>query len=272
MIGELRQFEGDNGRAPTSRDMRIAHGLHSYHSYRRAFGTWNKALKAAGIKFNKHRFSEAEAISKERVEYVIQQLKISSDNSEFIKDLKKAYLVGAIMGDGCVNYYCYGHKRQHYLIQFGNTSKLFVDEVMESMRCLGIKPRFIKRENHRFNDSCTRKPIYQVQGNNKEFVMWVKNTSIESINKWLISDVRLATAFLKGFYEAEGCFSRGYVEFVNTNEKLICLTQSLIRYLGVNTHPPSKCILPSGKTKYTLRIKVGASVLVNIINPCIKRG
>lgn len=273
LIKELQQFEIVKVRSPTARDMRTVHGLHSYHSYRRAFGTWNNALKTAGIKLNQHRFSEAEAISNERVEYVTQQLKISSVSTEFIKDLKKAYLFGAIMGDGCVNYYCYGPKRQHYLIQFSNTSKLFVDEVMEAMEYLGIKPRFIKRDKNYFNDSCTRKPIYQVQGNNKDFVMWFKNTSLETFEKWLTSDVRLAVLFLKGFYEAEGCCSQKKVHFDNTNKELIMLVENLVHHSGFCTCKLKKSPLPSGKIKYTIRLpKISTDVFLSVINPCIKRG
>lgn len=274
LIKELQQFEIDKGRSPTARDMRTVHGLHSYHSYRRAFGTWNNALKSAGIKVNNDIFSEAEAISGERIKYVTQHLKISNNSAEFIKDMNKAYLIGAVMGDGCVNYYCYGPRRQHYLIQFMNTSKLFVDKVLEAMNCLGIKPRFIKREK-KYIGAYNIKPLYQVQGNNKDFVMWFKNTSLETFEKWLTSDVKFAVLFLKGFYEAEGSCSKNLqrVSFTNTNKELINMVQKLMEYLGFNTHPPYKWVVPSGKTKYDLRLfGVGSNMFLDIINPCIKRG
>lgn len=273
LIKELQQFEIDKGRSPTARDMRTVHGLHSYHSYRRAFGTWNNALKTASIKVNNDIFSEAEAISGERIKYVTQQLKISNNSEEFIKDMNKAYLIGAVMGDGCVNYYYYGPKRQHYLIQFMNTSKLFVDEVLKAMNCLGIKPRFIKREKPH-KDSYNKKPIYQVQGNNRTFVLWFKNTPLKTIQEWLTSDVRLAVLFIKGFYEAEGSYDakdRKCVSFVNTNKELIDLVKHLIEYLGFKTHSPYNKAIPSGKIKYDLRLSgIGAIILLDIINPCIK--
>lgn len=275
LIKELQQFEIDKGRTPTARDMRTVHGLHSYHSYRRAFSTWNNALKTAGIKVNNDIFSEAEAISGERINYVKQQLKISNNSAEFIKDINKAYLIGAVMGDGCVNYYCYGPRRQHYLIQFMNTSKLFVNEVLKTMKCLGIKPRFIKREK-KYIGAYNKKPLYQVQGNNRDFVMWFKNTSLETFEKWLTSDVRFAVLFLKGFYEAEGSYDakdRQCVSFVNTSKDLIDLVKHLIEYLGFKTHVPYNKAIPSGKIKYDLRLSgVGANILLDIINPCIKRG
>jgi len=46
-----------------------------------------------------------------------------------------------------------------------------------------------------------------------------------------------------------------------------------MEYLGFNTHPPYKWVVPSGKTKYDLRLSgVGSNMFLDIINPCIKRG
>ena len=54
LILELHRFVNQNDRVPTFKDMQGKFGYPSNSSYVRQFGTWNKALEAAGLELNQY--------------------------------------------------------------------------------------------------------------------------------------------------------------------------------------------------------------------------
>lgn len=53
LISELQRFHRENGRVPKIKDIQTKFGYPDFNNYRNHFGSWNNALKAAGLKINK---------------------------------------------------------------------------------------------------------------------------------------------------------------------------------------------------------------------------
>ncbi len=185
----------------------------------------------------------------------------------------QAYLLGALKGDGWVNFYHYGPRRQHYLIQFFNSSRVFVDEVMEALRSLGIKPRISSIRRSGWNI----KPQIAVQGNNKPFVQWWLNLDYDSMREWLLEDEERCIAFLKGFYEADGSRSKERrISFSNHDIHLLEVVKNMLKHLGFNPtlRGRRRKSRPNSKPEYVVRLnrmKEGESFLI-MTKPCIKGG
>ena len=182
----------------------------------------------------------------------------------------QAYLLGALKGDGWVNFYHYGATRQHYLIQFFNSSRVFVDEVMEALRNLGIKPRISSIRRSGWNVL----PQITVQGNNKPFVMWWLNLDYESMREWLLEDEEKCVAFLKGFYEADGTQDSQRIRFSNHDKRLLQVIKTILESLDF--HPTLtgrvRASRPNRKPEYTVGLhrKKERNRFLKMINPCIK--
>ncbi len=184
----------------------------------------------------------------------------------------QAYLLGALKGDGWVNFYHYGPRRQHYLIQFFNSSRIFVDEVMNALRNLGIKPRISSIRRSGWNVL----PQIAVQGNNKPFVMWWLNLDYDSMREWLLEDKERCIAFLKGFYEADGSQSRNRIRLSNSDKQLLQVIKEILEYLGFHptlTGGPRKD-RPHRKPEYETSLNRIAERdrFLMITKPCIKGG
>ena len=182
----------------------------------------------------------------------------------------QAYLLGALKGDGWVNFYYYGPGRQHYLIQFFNSSRIFVDEVMDTLRVLKIKPRIGSIRKSGWNV----KPQIAVQGNNKPFVMWWLNLDYDSMREWLLEDGERCIAFLKGFYEADGTQDIQKVRFANHDKRLLQVIKTILESLGF--HPTLIGGPRKGRKKpeytVTLNRKKERNRFLIMTKPCINGG
>jgi len=178
--------------------------------------------------------------------------------------------LGALKGDGWVNFYYYGPRRQHYLIQFFNSKRVFVDEVMSALRALGIKPRISSIRRSGWNVL----PQIAVQGNNKPFVMWWLNLDYESMKEWLLEDEKRGIAFLKGFYEADGSNSGNRTGFFNHDKALLQVIKTILESLGF--HPTLIGGPRKGKKKpeYSVNLnrKKERKRFLTMTKPCIKGG
>lgn len=183
---------------------------------------------------------------------------------------KRAYLLGALKGDGWVNFYHYGPTRQHYLIQFFNSSRVFVDTVMDALRSLGIKPRIGSIRRSGWNVL----PQIAVQGNNKPFVMWWLNLDYNSMREWLLEDDERGIAFLKGFYEADGTQDSQRIRLSNHDKRLLQVIKTILESLDF--HPTLtggiRSSRPNRKPEYcvSLNRKKERNRFLIMTNPCIK--
>jgi len=137
-----------------------------------------------------------------------------------------AYLVGLLKGDGSVIYYTY--KKQYPNIKRGLISlttkdKLIVDFSLRFLKEIGLNPNI-----HLDKNKC-----YKISATSKLFVNWYLGLNL----KETFNNSSLKIAFLRGFYEAEGCYyyetgnKFPYVGIVNCNEKLIYYVFDLIQEL-----------------------------------------
>jgi 3-polyprenyl-4-hydroxybenzoate decarboxylase len=62
LIKILKKFNRQNGRLPLSKDMKRINGYPSIEVYMNRFGSWNKALLAAGLDLNNAIYSDKELI------------------------------------------------------------------------------------------------------------------------------------------------------------------------------------------------------------------
>lgn len=54
LLNRLRRFEKENGRVPVQNDFNGNHKYPGFKTYERQFGSWNKALKLAGLRANRN--------------------------------------------------------------------------------------------------------------------------------------------------------------------------------------------------------------------------
>lgn len=56
LISELKRFYNENGRSPTSKDMKVGDRFPFIYNYINCFKTWNNALKAANLPLNQYQY------------------------------------------------------------------------------------------------------------------------------------------------------------------------------------------------------------------------
>lgn len=142
-------------------------------------------------------------------------------------------LLGLLKGDGCT----YSRGKKH-CVQFENTSYELVNDVANLLQKIGLKPSI--RESKRKNKKSTWAQSWIVTASSKVFVEWYRGLSFVSLRKIVLSDANCSIAFLRGFYEAEGClyFHRGapVITITNSNVQLLALCRHIIsRVLGIKS-------------------------------------
>jgi len=177
------------------------------------------------------------------------------------------YVIGVLKGDGSV----YLHKNGQgiaYEIGLGQTKREFAYSFQSALESLGLKARVDFR---RKRNGTRLIPYFRTTATSKIFYQWYKGLTIEEIRELLIANSVFIDAFLRGFYESEGCVSVHKnrvpeLSIVNANASLADLSYELIRILGFNAK-----IHRYGSMSYIrLYGKEQVSNFLHRIKPCIK--
>jgi intein-encoded DNA endonuclease-like protein len=145
-----------------------------------------------------------------------------------------AYIIGAVLGDGYPK--IKGRVRKgyrHTIIRFEAVDREFVEEVA---RCTAVvlnrpPPKLKMRKG-------TRKYYIEVESK----TLWEllkKPIDLERLRKYIEHCEKCMTAFLRGFFDAEGCVSKsGYILAFNTNYEVLTYVQGLLKRFGIESTGP----------------------------------
>jgi len=135
-----------------------------------------------------------------------------------------AYVIGVILGDGNLN--IHGYNAELILAVADH------DFAEEFSRCLAKILR--RRRPYKIRRS-ERKDRWVVQGSSILLYKFL-NCDWKSLKKWVEHCDRCRGAFLRAFYDSEGCISDSLVIY-NTGKELIRLVKKLLENLDIETGP-----------------------------------
>lgn len=236
---------------------------------------WNKGLTKADARVRKYCFNSGN----------FQKGQHTSSETEFIKGSvppnKKgkhvpllssspslAYILGVLLGDGCVYSQSKGNGAKHWLI-LSTIDIAFADSFASALEAINIhsvrgtvKPRG------------NRQLQYAVTGCNSLFCRWFKNLTLEHIEKRFLSDEEKIKEFVRGFYESEGHTRRNYYySFCNTNREILELVQRLLGKLAIQSTLHGPYHNGIWRPRYNLYIPAtDGQRFISQIQPLIKRG
>jgi len=145
-----------------------------------------------------------------------------------------AYIIGAVLGDGYPK--IKGRFRKgyrHTIIRFEAVDREFVEEVA---RCIAVvlnrpPPKLKIRKG-------TRKYFVEVESK----TLWEllrRPIDLERLRKYIEHCEKCMAAFLRGFFDAEGCVSKsGYILAFNTNYEVLTYVQGLLERFGIESTGP----------------------------------
>jgi intein-encoded DNA endonuclease-like protein len=145
-----------------------------------------------------------------------------------------AYLIGAVLGDGYPKMKrCFRKGYRHTIIRFEAVDREFVEEVA---RCIAVvlnrTPPTLKIRKG------TRKYYIEVESK----TLWEllkKPVDLERLRKYIEHCEKCMAAFLRGFFDAEGCVSKsGYILAFNTNYEVLTYVQGLLERFGIESTGP----------------------------------
>jgi intein-encoded DNA endonuclease-like protein len=138
-----------------------------------------------------------------------------------------AYVIGVEAGDGSLNF-----NRYNYRIRLKANDKEFVEEFN---RCLS---RILSTARHK---------IWKARGTGEyqldvsSFMLYhFLRRPLEELRPWIEHDLECVSAFLRGFFDSEGCASKeGVVTASNTNQDLLGYVRwLLLEKVGIETTGP----------------------------------
>jgi intein-encoded DNA endonuclease-like protein len=145
-----------------------------------------------------------------------------------------AYLIGAVLGDGYPKIKRRFRKGyRHTIIRFEAVDREFVEEVA---RCIAVvlnrpPPKLKMRKG-------TRKYFIEVESK----TLWEllkKPVDLERLRKYIEHCKKCMAAFLRGFFDAEGCVLKsGYILAFNTNYEVLTYVQGLLERFGIESTGP----------------------------------
>lgn len=183
-----------------------------------------------------------------------------------------SYVLGVLLGDGCVGIYRKG--REYRITLHTHKNPKFNSSFENALKSLGLNPH-----THTVNDRDSKSGLaFDTIAYSKVFVEWYKmrtHEDIENLAKMYPCD------FLRGIYESEGWFSQEFqkgkwlrerVIICNTNDKLINLCKELIESLGFNARKYEYMFPRSKRMCFQLDIgkKGEACEFLKIVSPSIK--
>ena len=170
---------------------------------------------------------------------LVRNIKVDWSKKECI-----AYVLGALWGDGNIEYYY--SKRSVYRVVLKVKNKNFARRFFNELKNINLNPH-IGRQGE---------GLWKVQVCSKEFVTYLKLLRISKAKEELRGE-RVKSAFLAGLFDAEGSVrpAKGTLQLriFNTDRELIDLASRLSKELGFNL-TRSERKLPSGKTYFTLSL------------------
>lgn len=188
-----------------------------------------------------------------------------------------AYVLGVLKGDGSTSI----HKDGHYTVQLTVTNKIFAQTFYNALQKIRLNPHisgpnFIKPSKLKSGKIITpKKGRYRVRANSKTFVEWYKTLTLSKISIAFSKKKEFESAFVKGFYESEGCLranKRGNrrICIANNNLDLLKLVQRILKRwkIDASIHPNSdghNQLLEFYRTLYIDKF-------LRIVKPCIKGG
>lgn len=185
-----------------------------------------------------------------------------------------AYVLGACLGDGYV--VRKKTERGKCITILGVTNRKFAEEFASNVRELGLNCSV--REIQIKRDAKHKKNIFRATFYCAQFYYWYKSLTFKKIEN-LLDTTENIRAFIKGFYEAEGCYYRrssdvARLTISNSNRQLLCLIRKLLKKIGYNFHLNGPIIFKNPKWKPAYRLALAIKEDVNRflieINPCIK--
>jgi len=184
------------------------------------------------IKMVQEKYSEK--LSRSHISYWLRVLhnphgreSITLDNIKPSKEL--AFIIGDVAGDG---YTRIRKKRYYYIIGLKCKD---VEHAMEFARCLevvtGSRP-WIGKDR--------RNGLYIVEGHSKTlYELLKKPLDIERLRYYIEYSVETITAFLRAFFDSEGCVSKnGYILVFNTDLRTLNYVKELLLRLDIEVTGP----------------------------------
>lgn len=188
------------------------------------------------------------------------------------------YILGAILGDGSVaigSVCIRGNRYPKYIVKLRVGSRAFAENVWVALKRIHANPMPIRYYQKQ----------YHVEVCSKQLHDYIKHLDLNWLEEQLSSNPEFAKQFIKGFYEAEGCYSEytrksrtapeRYLMIANTQLSLILLVQRLLKKLGIGCTGPYEVVdkrSSDWKPCYRLHIGRGSEIrrFFEVVAPCIK--
>lgn len=189
-------------------------------------------------------------------------------------ELTLAYVLGVVEGDGCL----YDDGDGEYIILLQVKDEHFAKSFYDALKKIGLKPTLSYKEPPSWKNG-----KFCVRAWSKLLFEWLKERYSE-LDSWLNND-ELFKAYLRGFYESEGCLYKQHIwnrgrkyeyyalSLSNTNKNIIDLITRKLQKLGF--HPKVyewKVESLKHKMAYSLRLHKQEEIkrCLEMIKPCIK--
>jgi len=171
-----------------------------------------------------------------------------------------AYVLGALKGDGAIFIRGDGNG----VVQLKVTDETFARCVLKGLQKIKLKPHL--RQGKLYD--LERKTPYIVTAYSLEFARWYLTLTCDALSN-MVKDYPIA--FVKGFYEAEGCCCDAHrLRIYNTDLNLLILVKGLLQSLSIEARLYPR-ILPSSSYLQIHKNESYANFL-STIQPCIKIG
>jgi intein-encoded DNA endonuclease-like protein len=170
-----------------------------------------------------------------------------------------------MLGDGFV------HKN---IVGLTCKDEAFARSFYECLEKMGLNPTIWFGNVHK------GEKYWHVAGYSSFLVKWFKRLSLSDIESFLGDNLALIKAFVRGFYESEGCYSinekkRDFcIKAYNSDFGKINLFVRLVKKLGFQCSVYRYRYEGRGKSEYSIRIGRKSIVkrFLEVVNPCIKIG
>lgn len=171
-----------------------------------------------------------------------------------------AYILGVMLGDGCVY-------KKSYRVRLLVKSFEFAQKFAENLSKVGMKPHLtmVRRKNKHG----TYSQYWYVYVSRKAFCVWYSSLDLKSIREWIRGYEQY---FVCGFYESEGYIGYGYglnqcVIISNNNRDLLLMIKEIME-----TWDLKPTLRNNTSTNFILCLYGTKNVrkFISMINPCIR--
>jgi len=208
-----------------------------------------------------HEIAKKLGVSRSCIEYYIHKYNLTRPRGKpfdmtKVEDL--SYIIGVLLGDGHVRI---SKEDNSGIIVLHQKRKEFAESFYRALESIGLNPS--KREN---SDG-----FWVVYAYSRPFVEWYKSLSIEEIEHLVKKSKKTMIAFVRGFYESEGCNEvrspHWRIHIYNSRMELLQLLKRILQQLGLNFR-----LRKVRDGMYELRScdKRQNLYFMEIIKPCIK--